>query len=339
MKSHAGLHWRLFIGALLFGAIAQATAGELTRAQFVRDVNARYFLPRMATFAKAAPNLTRTLGALCESPDRSSLDAARAAWIETMLAWESASAIGFGPLLARRAVYHIDYWPSRENLIVQALNKPPTTVRGLELVGGPAKGIPAIEWLLWTPPDKPEILADAGRCAYAKLLALDVEEESTGLDAGFAALVEGGLPDSVAADLFAGLLNLVHGEVEQIGDRKFDRPAKVDNGKTFPRLLSGQTVPAWNAQWSSLQGFLIADDGQHNDSLEQFLRAQGLAPAADKLRAAVEAVTSDLKKTQRATPTDALQIATDLRVVRMVLSDDVASALSIPIQFTVNDGD
>jgi uncharacterized protein len=339
MRSHAGPRGLLSIGLFLVGAFAQAAAGEITRAQFVRDVTTRHFLPSVAAFAKVAPTLTEAIETLCQSPTTESLEAARAAWIKTMLAWENASAIGFGPLLARRAVYHIDYWPSRENLIAQALSKPPATVKELELIGGPAKGIPAIEWFLWTPPAKPEILADAGRCAYAKLLALDVEVESRELDSAFVAFAENGLSDSVASDLFAGLLNLVHGEVEQMGDRKLDRPAKVDKGKTFPRLLSGQTVQAWNAQWSSMRNFLIADDEDRNDNLERFLRAQGLAPVADKLRTSVEAVTGDLKRIQRATPAEAVKVATDLRAVRTVLSDDVAAALNIPIQFTVNDGD
>ena len=174
MRLHLGSRGLLSIGLYLLGALAQAAAGEITRAQFVRDATAHYFVPRVAAFAKVAPTLTETLETLCRSPGTESLAAARAAWIKTMLAWENASAIGFGPLLARRAVYHIDYWPPRENLILQALSKPPTSIKELELIGGPAKGLPAIEWLLWTPAAKPDLLVDAGRCAYARLLAQDV---------------------------------------------------------------------------------------------------------------------------------------------------------------------
>src|SRR5204862_1662718 len=128
--------------------LAQAAPPEATRAQFLRNVIADHFVPGFGAFARSMPPLTKSMEALCESPDTDTLSAARAAWIDSMLAWEKASAIPFGPLLTRHSLVRIDYWPARPHLIDRALLKPPSTIKGLELIGGPAKGLPALEWLL-----------------------------------------------------------------------------------------------------------------------------------------------------------------------------------------------
>jgi predicted lipoprotein len=267
------------------------------------------------------------------------LGAARTAWTETMLAWEGAGAIAFGPLLARRSVFRIDFWPARSNLIEKALNDPPTTLKGLELVGGPAKGIAAIEWLLWTPSEAPEILVDKKRCAYASLLAVDVAEEARLLNASFVAFAASGLPESAANDAFAGLLNLAVGGLEQLGVRKIEKPGETGNGKNFPRFFSGQTAAAWNAQWLSIRNFLIGDGGERNDNLDSVLRAQGLVSAAGHMREASDRVSKTLKATEQATQASARQAAKDIVILRKVMVEEVAAGLKIPVQFGENDGD
>jgi predicted lipoprotein len=317
-----------------------AATSPQSRAEFLHNVIADYFVPRMARFAQTAPALEKSLESLCASPGSDTLKAARAAWVDNMLVWESASAIGFGPLLARRSVFRIDYWPARPNLVTRALSAPPTTIKGLELIGGPAKGIPTLEWLLWTPAEKPEILSDPGRCAYARLLAQDVVDEARGLDEAFVALAKNGLPEGTADDAFAGLLNLANGGLEQLGVKKIEAPARFGDGnKNFPRLLSGQIVPAWNAQWTSLRIFLVGDGDAHHDNLDSFLRTQGLTAVADKLRTAADRVTKELNEMHEATPATALKLGKDMGMVRNAVADDVAPALHIAVQFGDDDGD
>jgi len=310
-----------------------------SRAKFMHDIIANYFVPRMARFVRTAPELAKSLDALCDSPGSDRLNAARRAWIDNMLAWESASAISFGPLLPRNSVFRIDYWPPRPNLITRALSKPPTTIKELELIGGPAKGIPTLEWLLWTPAEKPEILSDPARCAYARLLAQDVVDEARGLDGSFVALAAAGTPEAAANDEFAGLLNLANGGLEQLSVKKMEAPAKFGGRKDFPRVLSGQTVPAWDAQWSSIRDFLLSGGAVQHDNLESFLRAQGLAAVADKLRIAGDLVTKDLHEMRELTPSAALRLGKEMGAVRNVMVDDVAPVLGIAVQFGDDDGD
>jgi uncharacterized protein len=327
---------RLWIG---IAGLAQAAAPEATRSQFLRNVIADHFVARVAAFARSVPALTKSMDALCQSPDSETLVAARAAWIDSTLAWESASAIAFGPLVERRSVVRIDYWPARSQLIEHALINPPSTIKGLELIGGPAKGLPGLEWLLWTPPDSPTVLSDRKRCAYARLLAAEIAEEADGLDAAFVALADSGLPDATADDTFAGLLNLALEGLEQLGVKKIEAPGEYGKGKGFPQMPSGRTAAAWDAQWTSLRDFFIADGRNRNDNLEFYLRAHELGDAADKMRTAADGVTKTLRATREATPATARSVSKAMKLMRKAVVDDVARGLKIPVQFGDDDGD
>ncbi len=98
-----------------------------------------------------------------------------------MLAWESLSAVAVGPVVARRAQRQIDFAPTRPQLIERAIKAQPQGATAFERVGMPAKGLPALEWLLWTQPAQPASPA----CSYAVEVALDVEREAVAQQAAF----------------------------------------------------------------------------------------------------------------------------------------------------------
>jgi hypothetical protein len=54
----------------------------------------------------------------------------------------------------------------------------------MERIGAPAKGLPALEWLLWTQPVAPSSPA----CRYAAEVAADIAREAAALAAAFDAL-------------------------------------------------------------------------------------------------------------------------------------------------------
>ena len=105
---------------------------------------------------------------------------ARTAWVRCMLAWERLSAVAVGPLITRRSLRAIDFQPTRPALIQRALAAGPGW--DLALVGTPAKGLPALEWLLWAGPRQPVA------CAFAQALAQEIVAEAVAVEAGFAAL-------------------------------------------------------------------------------------------------------------------------------------------------------
>lgn len=328
-----------FAGAAPALAQAPPPSGTALRTALLRAVTHDYYAPRIAAFVANADALTQRMGALCAAPDDAKRDAARAAWLDVVLAWERANAVTWGPLLARRSIYRIDFWPVRKQQVALALRAPPTTLEGLDAIGGARKGLPLIEWMLWPPSDAPDPLRDPLRCDYAKLLAAGVQQEAKAIASEFASFAPYDQPPAGIDESFSELLNQALGGLVRLGLKNMENPATMNEGRLFPRSVSGNTVAGWNAEWSAMKAFLAGNGDGKLDNFDAYLRADGHATAADKLKAAVDAVSRSMAQTKTATVDDALRIARDVAELRAVLSNDVADALKIPVQFEETDGD
>ena len=331
----------LLAASLVAAGIPGATAAPATvsdKATFVRQAIDTHFVPRIDAFARTTGPLLQSIDAMCNAPGRETLAAARRAFVTSLLAWENASAIAYGPIATRRSIYKIDFWPVRVNLIMPLLQNPPTTVAELEAVGGPAKGYPTLEWVLWTPAEDPSVLHDANRCAYSRVVAMDIANEAQALVKDFAAYAAQPISPDTADERFSELLGLMLGALEKLGVRKIEKPSYVGAGKNFPRKLSDQTVAEWNAQWASLRSLFIGDGTAGGASIEALLRAHGHRALADRVRAAVNRVSSTLAGA-RATPAVGQKAGKDLSDLRKLYSENVAAALKITIEFDENDGD
>src|SRR5689334_15256628 len=119
---------------------------------------------------------------MCPAPNAESLQTARRAWTDTMLAWESAGAILAGPLLARHTAANIDFWPTRPRMIEFAMRSPPADITALRRTGVAGRGLPALEWLLWGPGEMPPAAAYAGACTYALIITQDLLAETQALE-------------------------------------------------------------------------------------------------------------------------------------------------------------
>lgn len=113
----------------------------------------QWFAPRARDVVLRAEALEAALSAACAAPGGvGAVDAARAAWAEAALAYGRLSAVSVGPLLQRRSTRQIDFAPTRPELIRRAIASAPADLQALERIGTPAKGLPALEWLLWPQP-------------------------------------------------------------------------------------------------------------------------------------------------------------------------------------------
>ena len=320
-------------------AVADETAWRAAQARFLRDALTGQFAPQAAALARAAPGLLQGIDALCRTPDNTTLEAARIAWIDAMLAWESVNAITFGPALDRRSAYLIDFWPTRPNMIETAIGGAPKTTTDLYRVGIAAKGFPALEWLLWSPGPTPSVVTDPPHCAYARLLAQNIVDEATILDNGFRALVASNLPEERSTEMLTALLNQTIGGLERLRVKKMEKAAVYGNAENFPRYLSNNALKSWLTPWQSIQQFLAFQSESRESSFEAYLRAQGLPAVADKLRAATGKARQVMQGTSQATPVTARRAAKPLEAIQTILEQDVADALHITLGFRETDGD
>ena len=298
-----------------------------------------HFAPRSATFAVKAEKLRSTVETMCGTPGPGSLQAARDAWIEAMLAWESAGAISVGPLLDRFTSANIDFWPTRPNMIEAAMAHPPPNPAMLRRTGVAARGLPALEWLLWEPGASARVLADTNICGYALVLAQDIAEEGQALDTLFASLGRTVPADAATAPMLAELVNQTVGAVEAFRRKRLFKPAGLGNPKLFVRSLSGQAQPAWNAQWQSIRDLLVGERRAEAWTLEALLRSRGFEAAAARLRTGSERASAAMRMASPAKPETVLQAATALMSLRRILEQDVATSLGIPVTFSDFDGD
>ena len=296
----------------------------LTPQAWLQSLDAAWYAPRSDEFAQAAQRLADTLSTSC------TVAPARAAWREAMLAWERLSAVQTGALIERKSARTLDFQPTRPAAIERAMASPDTD---LGLVGAPALGLPALEWLLWRTPLRDESPA----CAYARRVAAHLAAEARALAAAFATPRE--RDEEAAQRDFATLLNQLVGGVAMLRWAQIGKPRR-EGRALWPRAASGLTQQAWQARAGALQQLLLHHaDADAPVALEPFLRGRGMNPLADRVRQSGARAVAAMS---RAAPSRAASLPAAeqaLSALERVLGDDVAPSLQVTIGFSDADGD
>lgn len=355
----------LVLAVLTTQAQAQQSASA-TPAVFYKPVDLvgslhrNWFAPQAAHFARQSNALTTSMASFCSATaSPAAIDAVRSSWKASASAWDTLSGVQIGPLLQRRSARQIDFMPTRPALIARAIEAAPANARAMESTGTPAKGLPALEWLLWSQPLAPATPA----CAYAVQLAADVQREADALSTAFGELAAGAsdAEDSDAPAL-AEFVNQWTGAIERLRWAEIEKPRLagatgrpgargVDpkNAAVFARSASGQTAERWAASWRAVRTLAVgvsspgtAAPALNNGvqvSLEDYLRGLGHAVAADKL---VRGIAEADEALQKLAPGDTAGIKAATRSLanlKKVVEADIAPAVDITIGFSDADGD
>lgn len=343
-------------GLLLLGRVDAAPRAPIVavpyytpphHAQGLRD---GWLAPRAAEFAAASEALTPALQRLCTADAHgtaAALRSARTQWAGATHAWERLSAVAVGPLLERRSTRAIDFSPTRPEQIIRAIDSAPADAAAMERIGSSAKGLPALEWLLWTRPVAPSTPA----CRYAEQVALDITREAVALKQAWS--TTGEFDDEAGAAAMSEALNQWIAGLEALRWRHLERPLRAEAGGSsardpavFPRVASHETAASWAAQWQALRSLAVLPAGatppQPNAGLvpfETYLRGLGLNPLADALKRDVARADARL---QGLRPGDRqrVQAAADaLAALKQRVETEVAPAMKVSIGFSDADGD
>ena len=325
---------------------------------FVAALQARAQAPQAQSFAATAQSLEKSIEALCASPAGSrsatakatkAAKAARAAkganatedaedpdeqpgsprlqareaWLDAADAWERLQAVSVGPTIEQRAARTLDFRPARPRSIKRAISshgrgKLPPDAAALERVGTPAKGLPALEWLLWDP-DAPRT---AAACRYAAGLAQEVHRQASARAEAQAADAkrDWNEEEEAAAARAAEAVNQWLAGLEALRWRYLGKPLAIlsskkpqgsgtgsdassapdPNDDIWPRPPSASHRDAWRARWEGLRNVAIGPpptDGFGPQpavppavvSLEAMLRGRGRNTDADAWAKAVMA--------------------------------------------------
>lgn len=321
----------------------------------LQGIYGHWALPRAQDFDRDARALVPAVAALCQASaadGKVALQSARTAWQATARAWEQLAAVSVGPVIARRSQRAIDFTPTRPALIEKAVATQPQGAKAFERIGTPAKGLPALEWLLWTRPAQPGSPA----CSYAHEVAQDVARESAALAKAYAdaATTDWGAEDEQEASTAAisEFVNQWVGGIERLRWAQMDKPLRAAQGTRtpdYPRTASGTTLAAWAATWGGLRSVTtlpasaeIPAAGEALVPLEMYLRGKGLNPLADKLRQATDKVDASMAQVQKSglqNKAAIQQTAKDLTALKFLAESEVAPALQVSIGFSDADGD
>ncbi|MCY1007217.1 imelysin family protein [Nannocystis pusilla] len=297
-------------------------------------------------------------------PDPGALATAQNAWSAERDAWSRVLPFGFGPLPPE--LNALDFWPVRVDTVEDAVAGAPDAPDAAYLggLGVSAKGMPALEYLLWGTEEAPALVAlqagdGARRCGYARLLAADIAARTDALATAWSgeyadALATAGSGSTTYASLKAGLDEIVNKSIDAcltMVKGKLDNPlGNLTGAAEDPSLMesrfSGRTRADLQANlegvWAVYHG---ADDGapaagisvlvrELDPALDDRVRAQ-YARAGEVLAAVPEPMTSSLLAHRTA-----VQLARDeLDTLRRLLKLDVASTLGVTLALSDNDGD
>ena len=226
-----------------------AKSPDITASQMIQGLLQLHLVPSATALLQAAQGLAQSLA---QSPNAKPWPEHRPLWVDTMLAWERLAAVAVGPLLERRTARAIDFWPTRPAQIQRMLASASITdVTQLDTVGATARGLPALEWLLWA------TQGNAYAAVYASLLAQQVVNESSILLAGYQALLATQWNDGEAWRVYSEWFGQAVGGLDQLRVKKMASDSRGKDSALWVRGLSGRTADAWLAQAQGLQAFYV----------------------------------------------------------------------------------
>lgn len=354
--------------ALAQRSTASAPVPFYTPAHVVQAIYTYWLLPRSQHFAQAAQTLHNSL----THTDSGSQQEQQQAWTAAMEAWEQLSTVAIGPLLQHRSIRSIDFTPTRPRLVRRALASAPQNLSDMELVGAPARGLPALEWLLWQYPEKAENTPSApsqSAAAYSRLLSEDILRHARQLEKTTQQMAAGQWDGEAAKTAFSELINQWLGAIERLRWSRLQKPlmqkAQGSRKAQYPREFSQQSSASWLRQWQAIYqiaGFDAAPaagvpslEGNRPSgliTLETYLRGLGDNPLADRLSSRLQQCNTAIQAlaplqpllSAEAVPAAAVttaveQAAKQLEALQRLTEHQLATAMRVSIGFSDADGD
>jgi len=322
-------------------AVPFYTAGD-----FMRGAYRFWYAPQAAAFAEQAGGLPTAISAVCDAPADAAtaqLEQARERWKASALAWDRLSGVQIGPLVQRRSARQIDFTPTRPELIKRAIQTAPQDAAAMESIGTPAKGLPALEWLLWTQPIAP----DTPACRYAAQVAADIQREADTLAKAFAELAARppGQGEESQGPAMSELINQWTGALERLRWAEMEKPRLAGNAAAYARGASGQTAARWAAQWQALRTLGASQSkeaprpGAGLAPIETYLRGLGRNEPADLLAQSVGKADKALHNLSPANKAGMSAAGRSLADLKKLTEAEIAPALEVSIGFSDADGD
>jgi predicted lipoprotein len=334
------------------------------RRPLLKSLRDTVLIPRSEQFSAKAGALESLAGKLAAHPDAALLDSAKTAWKETSLSWAALQATRLGPIadLSTR----IGFWPVRPNLIEQGLAGTDRldSNRLSALTPAAAKGLPAVEWLLFSQSSEAALAAlqdsvkGPRQGEYLAAAATDIRRAAAFIEAEWKGATGSAFADPAPATRYPttqmAVEELIKGLVATLEDMKNAKVltpsgAKSD-GRPQPDLVespyAGLSLEILRA---NLDGVEAAFTGQglpgRGTGINAYMEDLGsevpgrIVDAIAKSRSALAAVPPPLSASVAGQQAKVAALGAALTDLVVTVKNDVASTLGFNITFTDNDGD
>jgi predicted lipoprotein len=348
------------LGASLCGCSSREIADS--RRELLTSWGDGVLLPLYGDFEARASTLAEHNAELCATPGEGTLEAARSAWWDARAPFKQAEVFAFGPFkeFPWRLGPKLDFWPARTETLDEVLaGSEPLDVAAL---GAPARGLPAVEYLLY-PPDV-DVLAELGpgtrRCQYLEGLGADLVASAGELrhawsrDGGdyLGELIDAGRGSETYMSLPMAVGEVVQRMgflLENVRNDKLRKPlgGSVD-GPPAPGAaesrFSGRSLTDIR---DNLAGLKLVYFGPGGDSagLGSYLRARGkdfdplMSARFAAADAALDAVPEPLTLAVAEDPKSVVKLIDALDELGRAVQIDILNALAQNVGFNDNDGD
>lgn len=310
--------------------------------------------------------LRAALEDLARAPARESLEKARHAWTEALLACRRIQWLQSGPIAEHEyiaAFYFAKVLPRRMDEILKSSR--PVDEPGLAEIGAAAKGMFALEYLLFdrrtggsnhTAAAFQRVLDSfagaegARRGEYALTLARDLEVKAGRLVADWAAPGDQGAGPRFVAGGQASLNRLVNEvaqAIEQVAEERISFVLHLPRpvSRQFDRVEGSASGTSRRSAGAMVEGVAKLFSGPAGGGLGDYLGRRN-APLAERIRrelgsavAAVESIGAPLEEAVPSDPGATEKAYEKLHGLEVLFKADLASALGVTITFNSNDGD
>ncbi len=362
---------RALPGALLLTACAVTpiTREPFDYTQLYKDLADHVIMPNLGQLNENSKELAHSLEELCSAPEASTLSIAREDWKQTQAILKRLEPFNIGPYMTEQFEAMIDFWPARPQTIEEEIAAEENfSPESLSSLGVSLRGLPAIEYMLFSPSESSEALElltgpeGSTRCSLLVAQGIDLQNNTENLQKSWS--TEGGNYYSkfihagenseafpMAQDLIDKLINQLSNFCEYAKDNKLGAPLGLKSGglarpelvespfsqESISNLINNvagiQAIFSGETEYGNGMG-LYSLIVYHDPSTAEKLKEQ-----LENARLALLAIQIPLDEAVLDVPVKVENAYNAIRDLRDTLKVTVSAQLGVVTVFSDNDGD
>ncbi len=358
-------------GALLLAACAVTpiTREPFDYSQLYKDLADHIIMPNLQRLSENGKTLAQSLEELCDAPGEQNLSVARENWKRTQAILKRLEPFNIGPYMTEQFEALLDFWPARTQTIEEKITSEENfSPELLNSLGVSLRGLPAIEYLLFSPTESGEALElltgpeGSKRCSLLVAQGIDLQDNTESLQKSWSSegkdyysqfIHAGENSESfpMTQDLIDKLINQLSNFCEYAKDNKLGAPLGLKSGGLArPELVespfSQESIANLSNNIAGIQAFFSGESeygtGMGLQSLITYhdpSTAEKLKEQLETARLALLAIQIPLDEAVLDVPSKVETAYNAIRNLRDTLKVTVSAQLGVVTVFSDNDGD